>query len=146
MKNFLNAFGLLLLFQCLLTISAAQDASGAKQESRDKIRIVNVTASAPIVDGVENEFTVEIEYTVESGDAATLMLGFNSEAQNRYRMTTNKKIKKGTNSIVLKAKVVPKDWKEYGDFFVLANLSPYPKPRERWTPTASTTEVIEFAN
>jgi hypothetical protein len=146
MKRVVQIFGLVLLFQGLLTTSTAQDASRAKQENKDKIRIVRVTPNTPLVDGVENEFTVEIEYTLESADAATLMLGFNSEMQNRYRMTTNKKVKKGTNSITLKAKVVPKDWKEYGDFFILANLSPYPTPRGGWQPLTGTTEVIEFSN
>jgi hypothetical protein len=145
MKKVLNILGFALLFQCLLTISTAQELSRAKQENKDKIRIVNVTTSAPIVDGVENEFTVEIEYTLESADASTLMLGFNSDKQNRYRMTTNKKVKKGTNFVTLKAKVVPKDWKEYGDFVVLANLSPYPT-NGRWIPLASTNHVIEFSN
>jgi hypothetical protein len=146
MKRIVQFFALALLFQGLLSVSAAQDASRAKQEWRDKIRIVNVTASAPVVDGVENEFTVELEYTLESADAATLMLGFNSEVQHRYRMTTNKRVKKGTNFVTLKAKVVPKNWKEYGDFLILANLSPHPTPRNGWQPLAGTTEVIEFSN
>jgi hypothetical protein len=146
MKSLMKVFGLLLLFQGLLFTAFAQNASQTKQESKDKIRIVNVTASAPVADGVENEFTVEIEYTLESADAATLMLGFNSHKQNSYRMTTNKKIKKGTNFVTLKARVVPKDWKEYGDFLVVANLSPYPETRGSWAPTASTRHVIEFLN
>jgi hypothetical protein len=146
MKRIVQIFGLALLFQGLLTVSTAQDANRAKGETKDKIRIVNVTSSAPVLDGVENEFTVEIEYTVESADAATLMIGFNSDKSNVYRMTTSKKVKKGTNLITLKSKVVPKDWKEYGDFVVVANLSPYPETRGRWVPLASTREVIEFAN
>ena len=143
MKKLLHVIGFALLFQCLLIVSTAQDSN---QAVIDKIRIVNVTARAPVVDGVENEFTVEVEYTLESADAATLMLGFNSDQQSRYRMTTRKKVKRGTNFITLKARIVPKDWKEYGDFTVLANLSPNPVPRERWKPFASTTTVIDFSN
>lgn len=146
MKRIVQIFALAFLFQGLLTVSMAQEASRAKTETKDKIRIVSVTPSAPVLDGVENEFTVEIEYTIESADAATLMLGFNSEKSNVYRMTTSKKVKKGTNSVTLKSKIVPKDWKEYGDFVVVANLSPYPEARGRWVPLASTREVIEFAN
>ena len=146
MKRVFYIFAFAFLFQVLLTGSTAQDANRAKQESKDKIRIVNVTASAPVVDGVENEFTIEIEYTVESGEAATVMIGFNSEKSSIYRMTTSKKIKRGTNFITLKSKVVPKDWKEYGDFVVIANMFSYPETRGKMIPTASSRQVIEFAN
>ena len=146
MKRVFYIFAFAFLFQVLLTGSTAQDVSRAKQESKDKIRIVSVTASAPVVDGVENEFTIEIEYTVESGEAATVMIGFNSEKSGIYRMTTSKKIKKGTNFITLKSKVVPKDWKEYGDFVVIANMFSYPETRGKMIPTASSRQVIEFAN
>ena len=146
MKRVFYIFAFAFLFQVLLTGSTAQDANRAKQESKDKIRIVNVTASAPVVDGVENEFTIEIEYTVESGEAATVMIGFNSEKSSIYRMTTSKKIKKGTNFITLKPKAVPKDWKEYGDFVVIANMFSYPETRGKMIPTASSKQVIEFAN
>ncbi|MDQ4121631.1 MAG: hypothetical protein M3209_09310 [Acidobacteriota bacterium] len=147
MKRIVQIFGLALLFQGLLIVSAAQDAEKrAKGETGDRIRIVNVTSSAPVQDGVENEFTVEIEYTVESGDAATIMIGFNTEKSTIYRMTTSKKVNKGTSIITLKSKVVPKDWKEYGDFVVIANMFPYPETRGRMIPTASSRHVIEFAN
>lgn len=146
MKRVFYIFAFAFLFQVLLTGSTAQDANSAKQESKDKIRIANVTASAPVVDGVENEFTIEIEYTVESGEAATVMIGFNSEKHSIYRMTTSKKIKKGTNFITLKSKAVPKDWKEYGDFVVIANMFSYPETRGKMIPTASSRQVIEFAN
>jgi len=146
MKRVFYIFAFAFLFQVLLTGSTAQDANRAKQESKDKIRIVNVTASAPVLDGVENEFTIEIEYTVESGEAATVMIGFNSEKSSIYRMTTSKKIKKGTNFITLKSKVVPKDWKEYGDFVVIANMFSYPETQGKMIPKASSRQVIEFAN
>src|SRR4028119_2734 len=145
MKRVFYIFAFAFLFQVLLTGSTAQDANRAKQESKDKIRIVNVTASAPVVDGVENEFTIEIEYTVESGEAATVMIGFNSEKSSIYRMTTSKKIKKGTNFITLKSKAVPKDWKEYGYFVVIANMFSYLETRGKMIPTASSRQVIEFA-
>lgn len=147
MKRIVQIFALALLFQGLLIVSAAQDAGKPqKQESKDKIRIVSVTASAPVQDGVENEFTVEIEYTVETIDAATIMLGFNTEKSSIYRMTTSKKVNKGTNFITLKSKAVPKNWKEYGDFVVIANMFSYPETRGRLIPIASTRQVIDFAN
>ena len=146
MKRFVQIFAFAFLFQVLLTDLTAQDANRAKQESRDKIRIVNVTSSVPVVDGVENEFTVEIEYTVESAEAATIMLGFNSVKPNSFLMTTSKKVNGGTSFITLKSKVVPKNWKDYGDFVVVANMFPYPETSGKLIPKASTRHVIEFAN
>ena len=146
MKRFVQIFAFAFLFQVLLTDLTAQDASRAKQESKDKIRIVNVTSSVPVVDGVENEFTVEIEYTVESAEAATIMLGFNSVKPNTFLMTTSKKVNRGANFITLKSKVVPKNWKDYGDFVVVANMFPYPETSGKLIPKASTRHVIEFAN
>lgn len=114
------------------------------QNSPERITIVNVTTSVPVRDGVDNEFTVEIEYTLESADEAMIAIGFNSDNPNRYRMMAQKRIRKGTNRITLKADVKPKDWKERGDFMLYANISPYPLPAARFTPLASTKRVIDF--
>lgn len=95
-------------------------------------------------DGVDNEFTVEIEYTLESADEATVGIGFNSEKPGVYRMTAQKKIKKGTNLITLKADVKPKDWKERGDFVLYVNIAPYPMSQTRFRPLAATKKVVDF--
>jgi hypothetical protein len=120
-----------------VTAANAQNSGQSKQENPDKIRIVNITAASPVIDGAENEFTVEIEYTLESMDEGSLAIGFNVTNFRAFRMMTRK--------ITLKAKVIPKDWKENGDFSVMANLSPYPLPQARYTPMAGTTMVIDFA-
>ncbi len=137
------------LFAVVVSLSAttanAQNSGQSKQENPDKIRIVNVTAASPVIDGAENEFTIEIEYTLESIDEGSVAIGFNVIDSGGFRMMTRKKVKRGTNSIKLKAKVIPKDWKENGDFSVMANLSPYPLPQARYTPMAGTTMVIDFA-
>ncbi len=136
------------LFAVVLSFSAsvvdAQSSNELKQESPDKIRIINVSAAAPVIDGTENEFTIEIEYTLESMDEGSVAIGFNITDFRGFRMMTRKKVKRGTNLITLKAKVTPKDWKENGDFSVMANLSPYPMPKTRYTPMAGTTMVIDF--
>jgi len=143
-NNFIFLFLLLFAGLSATTANAQQDAQQTKRENPDKIRIVNVTAAAPVVDGVENEFTVEIEYTLESMDEGSVAIGFNVDNSARFKMMTRKKVKKGTNLMTLKAKVTPKDWKENGDFSVMANLSPYPVPQNRYTPMAGTTTVIDF--
>ncbi len=139
-------FFLFVLFAGLsVTTANAQTARESRRENPDKIRILIVTAANPVVDGVENEFTVEIEYTLESMDEGSVAIGFNVNNSAGFRMMTRKKVKKGTNLMTLKARVTPKDWKENGDFSVMVNLSPYPVPQNRYTPMAGTTMVIDFA-
>ena len=137
------------LFAVIVSLSAttanAQNADQSRQENPDKIRIVNVTAASPVTDGAANEFTVEIEYTLESMEEGSLAIGFNVTNSGVFKMMTRKKVKRGTNFITLKANVVPKDWKENGDFSVMANLSPHPLPQARYSPMAGTTMVIDFA-
>lgn len=144
-NNFIFLFLLTFAGLSVTTAHAQQDAEQTKRENLDKIRIVNVTAAAPVIDGVENEFTVEIEYTLESLEEGSVAIGFNVDSSVRFKMMTRKKVKKGVNSMILKAKATPKDWKENGDFSVMANLSPYPVPHIRYTPMAGTTTVIDFA-
>ncbi len=143
--NFIFLFLLLFAGLSATTANAQENARHTKQENPDKIRIINITAAAPVVDGVINEFTVEIEYTLESMDEGSVAIGFNVDDSARFKMMTRKKVRKGINLMTLKAKVTPKDWKENGDFSVMANLSPYPVPQSRYTPVAGTTTVIDFA-
>ncbi|MEJ7701172.1 MAG: hypothetical protein WKF71_16220 [Pyrinomonadaceae bacterium] len=143
--NFIFLFLLLFTGLSATTANAQENARQSKRENLDKIRIVNVSAAAAVVDGVENEFTVEIEYTLESMDEGSVAIGFNVDDSARFKMMTRKKVRKGINLMTLKAKVTPKDWKENGDFSVMANLSPYPVPQNRYTPMAGTTTVIDFA-
>ncbi|MDQ3322893.1 MAG: hypothetical protein M3525_10770 [Acidobacteriota bacterium] len=144
-KNNFIFFFLMLLAVFSATAANAQNANQSKAENQDKIRIVSVTAASPVVDGVENEFTIEIEYTLETMDEGSVAIGFNVNDSAAFRMSARKRVKKGTNLMTLKAKVTPKDWKENGDFTVLVNLSPYPLPSKRYSPMASTSTVIDFA-
>jgi hypothetical protein len=90
------------------------------------------------------DFTVEIEYTFDAADEATLSIGFNSDDPSRYRMTTMKKVVRGTNTITLKAWATAKDWKERGDFAVNAILSPIERESGPYRPYAGTRKAIDL--
>ena len=128
----------------MFTVSPAFSQQAKHRETADTVRIISVFAEFPVKDGVQNEFTVQVEYFLDSADEALIAVGFNSDDPGRYRMTGSKKVARGTNVITLKGRVVPKDWKEQGDFMVYVNLSPYPVPKSRWRPIATTQKVIEF--
>lgn len=72
-------FLLFTLFAATAPANARQDANRSRRESVDKIRIVSVSAAAPIIDGAANEFTVEIEYALESMDEGSIAIGFNTD-------------------------------------------------------------------
>src|SRR5687767_4811441 len=135
---------LTILFLFFAFTAIENPAQGNEQDKPDKIRIVSVTTAKPIQNGVLNEFTAEIEYTVESAAAAAVSIGFNTEKPSAYRMTTRKKVNRRTNFIILKADVIPKDWKERGDFVVYVNISPHPPTQSRYVPSATTLKAIDF--
>jgi len=136
-----------ILFFCLICIVLAVSsvlAQDAKEKSSDAVQILSVSAESPVKDGVQNEFTVQIQYTLDTADEALLAIGFNSDDPGRYHMTGSKKVARGANVIILKGRVIPRDWKERGDFMVYVNLSPYPIPKSRWRPLATAQRVVEF--
>lgn len=127
---------------CGFSTAFAQNNTTAKKH--DLIKILDVSAAAPVKDGIENEFTVQIEYTLDTADEATASIGFNSDDPGRYRMVGRKKVTRGTNVLTLKARVIPKDWKDRSDFIVYVNLSPYPSSSARFRPLATADRVVEF--
>jgi hypothetical protein len=135
---------LLLALICIFAGASALVAQQTETKAKDSIRILEVTSSTPVRDGVENEFTVKIEYDLQSSDEATASIGFNSDDPGRYRITGRKKVAGGTNVLMLKGVIAPKDWKDRGDFIVYVNLSPYPAGQSRFRPYATAEKVIDF--
>ncbi len=125
-----------------LSIVVAQSKN--EDPRRDRIKIVNVTSVKPVKDGVSNEFTVDIEYFIDSVDEATISIGFNTDDPGRFRMTAQKKVSSGAKVITLKARITPKEWKEWGDFMINAIIAPYPTTGGGFRPLATATRVIEF--
>ncbi len=94
----------------------------AKFEFPDELSIVRVEP-ASVEDGVETEFTVEVVYRLVSVPEGVVQLGFNSVDPIAYAMIESQPVEAGVGSLTLKAKVVPKDWKEKAYFRVFVNLS-----------------------
>jgi hypothetical protein len=115
-------------------------------KSADSLKILSVQSHSPIKDGIAAEFIIEVAYVLETKDEAMINFGFNTDEPGTFRMVGQKKIAKGAETITLKAKVTPKDWKERGDFMVMINLMPYPMNATRYRPTVIDQKVIEFQN
>jgi hypothetical protein len=108
---------------------------------QDRIKITNITSAQPIVRGVENEISVDIDYALDSADEGEISLGFNVEKPNAFRMVESQIIKRGPSVISLKAKVIPVDWGEKGRFTAMVHLSNHPH-EAHWRPLASDRKEI----
>jgi hypothetical protein len=109
--------------------------------STDTIKIVKLTSAQPVHRGVENEFTIKVEYTLESEDDGVIMLGFNTQEPKGSRMVQSEIVHKGSGTTRFKAKVIPVDWQELGQFAAFVNLSKYPHENP-WKTLADDRQVI----
>jgi hypothetical protein len=135
MKNFLCfLIGMALLVGCYLS-GEAQD------KSADTIKIISVTTTKPVTRGVENEFTVEVEYNLDSKDEGIINLGFNTQKPTSFVMEDGRIVKKGSGNITLKAKIIVVDWGEKGMFMMSAILSEHPHG-SNWQTLASEVKEI----
>jgi hypothetical protein len=126
----------------LISILLCCLVGGAQASSGDRVKITSVTAAQPVVRGVENEFTVEVEYSLDSADEGELNLGFNAERPNAFRMYDSHIVQKGAGTATLKAKVIPVDWGERAHFMALVNLSRHPHEM-RWRPLAGDRQEVQ---
>jgi hypothetical protein len=123
-------------------LSAQVSAQQTKNESPDKITILNISFSSPATRGVETEISVEVEYNFESDEEGMISIGFNTDKPNSYHMREKLNILKGVGTVTLKAKVIPVDWVEKGEFTLLTILTKKPTGN-RFRPSASVKKVIE---
>jgi hypothetical protein len=126
----------------LLLGSTGRDYAGAGgASSQDRVEILSVLPAGSVTRGVEMEFTLDIEYTLDSLDDGVLSVGFNTDRPNAYRIVETRAIERGTDRLSVKAKAVPVDWQERGEFRVMVNIGPK-REEANWKPLASTIRVI----
>ena len=136
---------LLSLIVMLACLGCATAAAQVAEVAADKVRIVNVTPAKPVVAGVKNEFTVEVEYDLQSSEKGEVNLGFTAGDDDRYRVVKVKDVKRGAGSLTLKAKAVPRRWGERGFFFCHVNLSKRPHD-EVWKPLVADKREIPLTD
>ena len=112
----------------------------------DFINIISVTPDSGLVDVVDTDFTVVVEYNLYSYTQGVLKIGFNNgESINSFRIVNNADflVNKGSETHEFNVTVKPKDWGSQGDFKVYVNISEYPHP-STWTPLDGDTCVLTF--
>ena len=115
-------------------------------KEKDRIEIISVSPSMDLEDGVAYNFIVETEYDIVTINSGILMIGFNTEVIDSYKMlnVANVIFDKGSGVHTFNVTAIAKDWKSTGDFKVYVNLSENPHPPS-WAPLASDTMVLNFS-
>ena len=111
----------------------------------DFINIISVTPDSGLVDGVDTDFTVVVEYNLYSYTQGEVQVGFNNgESINSFRMVNPAYFleNKGYGTHEFNVTIKPKNWGSQGDFSVLVILDEVP-----WVSNyvlASDTEILTF--
>jgi len=121
------------------------EKENGNEELEDNIQIISVSPSSGLVDGVDFDFTVKVEYDLASVNSGLLMIGFNTVEVNRFRMISEAStiVDKGAGTHTFNVTATAKDWLADGDFQVYVNLSENPHPSE-WTPLSTDVEPLSF--
>ena len=93
--------------------------------SDDFINIISVTPSSGLMDGVDTDFTVVVEYNLYSSTQGTLAISFNTDEVNTWLFPVwdaNFLVNKGYDTHEFNVTVKPRNWGSQGDFSVLAGL------------------------
>ena len=98
----------------------------------DFINIISVTPDSGLVDGVDTDFTVVVEYNLYSSNQGTLEIGFNVDdidgQMDGWSMVQNAEflVNKGSGTHEFNVTVQPRNWGSQGDFSVLVILDEIP--------------------
>ena len=113
----------------------------------DTIEIISASPSTLLVDGVEYNFIVNIEYDLVTVNSGMLMIGFNTEEIGKFYMLSEATeiVSKGSGVHTFDITTIAKDWMSEGDFQVYVNLSENPHP-STWAPLATDVMVLIFEN
>lgn len=140
MKQFFIIIGFLSL---IMLLGCEKDTDIDKEI--DRIEIISISPSTLLVDGVEYNFIVKIEYDLVTVNSGVLMIGFNTEKINSYQMLSAASVivDKGSGVHTFDVTTIAKDWMSEDDFEVYVNLSENPHP-STWTPLATDVMTLNF--
>jgi len=102
--------------------------------AKDLIRIISVTPDENLIDGVQQTFTVKVEYILTTMEQGVIYIGFNNKQPRRYSLTGDKLIvNRGSGVHTFTVTGITKNWHYDAAFGVYVNLSPYPH-QSSWYP------------
>jgi len=117
-----------MIFVVFLLTTGCGGNPAAPPIEEDFINIVSVTPNSGLIDGVDTNFTVVVEYNLYSSNQGILQIHFNDESINYYGVVENAifYVYKGNGTHEFNVTVKPKNWGSQGDFKVLVVLDEIP--------------------
>ena len=117
-----------MIFVVFLLTTGCGGTPTAPPIEEDFINIISVSPNSGLIDGVDTNFKVVVEYNLYSSNQGILQICFNNESINSYRVVENANfyIYKSYGTYEFNVTVKPKDWGSQGDFKVLAVLDEIP--------------------
>ncbi len=106
--------------------------------SDDFINIISVIPSSGLIDGVDTNFKIAVEYNLFSSKERLLQIGFNNqEAVNSFRNVkdTHFLVYRGNGKYEFNVTVKPKNWGSKEDFLVIVFLDEIPQVSNRFLAT-----------
>jgi len=139
----------LLAFQCAdqLGVFYIKILSITEGGDYDYVKIQSVTPSTGLTDGVEQQFTVKVDYALVTLEQGLITAGFNGDniyGPNSFSFEEFD-VNKGKGSHTFYITVVPKDWGVEGEFCAAVNLGHYPDgTSESWEWLAHDEKILSF--
>ena len=148
-KKAIVMFFIVLLSTLLVSCGGGNPVVPSNDEELDEedfIHIISVTPDSGLIDGVDTNFTVVVEYNLISRDTGLLMIGFNNGDEiGIYHMISNAShiVNKDSGKHTFNVNTLTKNWGTQGNFTVYVNISEYPHPNP-WTPLDTDTYALAF--
>lgn len=117
-----------MIFVVFLLTAGCGGNPAAPPIEEDFINIISVTPDSGLVDGVDTDFTVVVEYNLYSSNQGLLQVGFNIDDIDGWSMVQNADflVNKGSGTREFNVTVKPRNWGSQGDFSVLVILDEIP--------------------
>ena len=123
-----------MIFVVFLLTTGCGGNPAAPPIEEDFINIISVTPDSGLVDGVDTDFTVVVEYNLYSSTEGELSISFNNllndegNPGNHWNIgSANYYINKGYGTHEFNVTVKPKDWGSEGDFSVWTCIDEIPE-------------------
>ena len=104
---------------------SCDDGSTGGGGGADSIRIVSVTPSTNLTNGVNTQFTVVVDYVLNTQAQGRILISFNNlETPERGTIASDRSVSRGSGRQTFNVSAVTKNWFSQSDFRVSASLYP----------------------
>jgi hypothetical protein len=123
--NKLNLFLVIsMIFVVFLFTAGCGGSPAAPPIEEDFINIISVNPDSGLIDGVDTDFTVVVEYNLYSSTQGRLDISFNTDMVDAWSPVWDAEflVNKGSGTHEFNVTVKPRNWGSQGDFSVSVGL------------------------